>query len=107
LEDGEAVKIGSGRLAFHTTEHGEKPEAWTILLEESKLNAGIKLRTWFGDQSPEDLGVVEGDTESLAEAAQQKGRQSVASQQGDEASDYSVIMLRLLFQANRTVVRLG
>lgn len=51
LEGNESAIIGMGSLSFLPEQHGPV-ETWTLLLEQSKFNAGIKLATWFGETKP-------------------------------------------------------
>jgi len=55
---GESVSVGSGTLAFTVGQHGPL-ESWSLLLEQSKVNAGIKCSTWFGDVKPYYIHLVE------------------------------------------------
>jgi hypothetical protein len=51
LDGNESSTIGMGSLSFLPEQHG-KLETWTLLLEQSKINASIRLTTWFGESKP-------------------------------------------------------
>lgn len=53
MEDSESKQVGVAKLSFRVRDHtlgGTEP--WTLLFEESKFNAGLKVTTWFGAEKP-------------------------------------------------------
>lgn len=52
MEESESKQIGVGKVSFWVRDHTSGTASWTLLFEESKFNAGLKITTWFGAEKP-------------------------------------------------------
>ncbi len=52
VEEGDPKQVGSAMLSFYLQDHERGGESWAVLVENSKMNASLRIITWFGEETP-------------------------------------------------------